>query len=203
MDKLTPQIISWLLLYRYYILFPIAVAEGPIITVFAGFLVSTGHFNFIVAYLVIVVADVIGDMLYYAVGRWGGRRGIRKWGHYFGVHDGRLPRLEEHFKKHPFKTLLSGKLAHGLGGIVLMVAGLAKMPFGQFLLYSLVLTVPKSLILLTLGYYFGSAYGQVSSWLDVISISVLVIALVLLLIYYIIPAVIRTYCKLKDLNGDL
>ena len=38
-------VISWLLAYRYAILFPLVIIEGPIVTILAGFLASLGQFN--------------------------------------------------------------------------------------------------------------------------------------------------------------
>src|SRR6185295_20205952 len=59
--------------YKYLVIFPIAVIEGPIIIVISGFLVYMGFLNVYVAYVVLVVADTIGDSLYYLVGKYWGR----------------------------------------------------------------------------------------------------------------------------------
>jgi len=193
-----PQLIAWLLHYRYFILFPLAVVEGPFITLVAGFLVSIGQIDFLVAYGVIVGGDLVGDTLYYALGRWGGRKLIKRWERKAGLTESKLEKLESHFKRHPAKTLVLGKLAHGLGGPFLAAAGLAKMPYGEFLLVNLLATVPKSLILLALGFYFGSAYAQVTRYLDAIGIVMLVVVLVLICVYFIMPYVIRRFFQIKD-----
>ena len=62
----TPDaVIAILINYGYFLLFPIAVLEGPIISVIAGFLVLQGYFNILLVYAVMVVADLTGDFLYY------------------------------------------------------------------------------------------------------------------------------------------
>ena len=41
----TATVLTWLLAYRYVILFPLVVIVGPIVTILAGFLASLGQFN--------------------------------------------------------------------------------------------------------------------------------------------------------------
>ena len=127
----TATVIGWLLAYRYVILFPLVVIEGPIVTILAGFLASLGQFNLFICYPLIVVADVIGDLFMYAQGRWGGKPAVERWGHHFGIKPEIIVRLEEHFKKHPGKTLIFGKISHFFGGPVLIAAGMARMPLSE------------------------------------------------------------------------
>src|SRR4030043_408463 len=44
------QIIAWLAKYKYFVLFPFAVLEGPIVTVIAGYLSSMNLLNFWIVY---------------------------------------------------------------------------------------------------------------------------------------------------------
>jgi membrane protein DedA with SNARE-associated domain len=193
----TTQYIEWVLEFKYPLLFPIAVFEGPIITIVAGFLVSLSKMNFLAAYVVIIIADLTGDVLYYVFGRSGGRRLVEKWGIRFGITPEHLERIENHFKHHPGKTLLMGKVAHGLGGFFLTAAGLAKMPFGRFLFYNFVPTVFKTLLLLSIGYYFGNAYVQINKYLNTTATVFLLLGLLLAAIYFIIPIIMRSKFRIK------
>lgn len=103
------QIIGWLVVYRYFILFPVMVLEGPIITIIAGFLSSLELLNPFLVYAVVVIADLFGDFVYYAIGRWGRKNFINKWGKYIGLSAAKIIRLESHFEKHTRKTLIFGK----------------------------------------------------------------------------------------------
>ena len=126
------------------------VVEGPFVTVLCGFLASIGEINLLLAYAIIVIADVTGDSLYYAFARFGGRMWVKRWGHYVGITPARVESLEKHFKNNPGKTLVFGKVAHGLGGPVLVAAGLSNMPYPKFLLINIVASIPKSLLLILL-----------------------------------------------------
>jgi membrane protein DedA with SNARE-associated domain len=191
------QYIEWVLQFKYPLLFPIAIIEGPIVTVLAGFLVSLSKINVFAAYFIIVAGDLVGDTLYYVFGRSGGRRLVKKWGNKFGIPLEKLERIENHFKKHPAKTLVIGKAAHGLGGFFLTAAGLAKMPYGRFLLYNFIPTIFKTLLLILLGYYFGNAYSQISKYLDETALIVIIFSFSLVVLYFIIPMIIKWRFRIK------
>jgi len=175
------QISQLLIAYKYLILFPIVVIEGPIATVISGFIASLGYMNFVIAYLVIVAGDVTGDCLYYAMGRFGREHFVERWGKYIGLNPQRVIHVEKHFDKHGSKTLFIGKMAHGIGSIFLVAAGLARMPFSKFVSANLIATFVKSLVLIMIGYYFGEAIKKINSvfeFMGAISISVgLVVAI--------------------------
>jgi len=65
------EVFKWIVCYKYLVLYPIMVFEGPIITIIAGFFVSIGHLNGPAVFMVLIVGDVTGDSLYYTIGRWG------------------------------------------------------------------------------------------------------------------------------------
>ena len=182
------RIISLIAGYKYWLLFPIAVIEGPIITVIGGFLSSAGVLSFWISYLVIVSGDVVGDALYYALGRFGGMPLISRYGRYININPERLEYVEQHFDAHGGKTLLFAK-TQAWGSLILVSAGIIKMRFWKFISWNAAGTAVKTLILLLLGYYFGAFYNLINHYLGVaaaISAAVFVIGL-LIYIFIIRP----------------
>ena len=178
------QIIFGLIKYKYLILFPIVVLEGPIITVIAGFLSSLNYLNLFIAYAVVVCADIAGDCIYYALGYWGREKFIKKCGHYIGISNARVIRLENHFDNHSGKTLFLGKISHGIGGVFLFAAGLAKMPFSKFIWFNFIATVIKSMALILIGFYFGEAITKINSFFELVGTIFLGIGIAAILIYF-------------------
>ncbi len=172
------QILPPLIHYRYILLFPIMVVEGPIITIIAGFLVSLGSLDFPITYAVAVTADLAGDTLYYLVGRFGANRVVDRWGKYLAVSWEQIDKLKRHFERHVGRTLLMGKLTHGAGGLILLAAGVAEVPYLLFFWFNLLGTLPKSLVLLLVGYYFGHGYQSINRYLN--EVALLTICLVML-----------------------
>lgn len=185
------QIYEIFLQYRYFIIFPIIVIEGPIASVIAGFLVAQEILNFYLIYFIILTGDLAGDIAYYALGRWGRNGMISKWGKYLGISEEKVTNLDQHFKNHSGKTILLGKLSHGIGTIFIVAAGMAKMPFRNFLYWSTLGTIPKSLLLLLIGYFFGSALARINTYFDYVAIGSFGLAGLLVLGYYLFIKFIR------------
>jgi len=160
------QILLWLTAYKYLALFPLAVAEGPIITVIAGFFVSLGYLNFWLAYIIIIIGDLAGDALHYSAGRFGGREFIDRWGRFIGINKEKLKAIEAQFAKRGNKLLFAGKMMQGVGGIFLIAAGVIKMPFIKFITANTLATFIKSFLLLLIGFYFGHALSTINTFLE-------------------------------------
>jgi membrane-associated protein len=196
---LLQHIILLLTAYKYLFLFPVVVVEGPIITVIAGFLSSLGIFNIFIAYGVVVVGDIAGDIAYYELGYYGRQRFVTRWGRFLGITLERLEQLEKHFEKHSGKTLLIGKLSQGIGGAVLLAAGMAKVPFRKLVLYDFIPTLPKSIILLLIGYYAGESYVKISSYFDYAAIGTIVASVIFIVVYFMMGRVSKKYAG-RDTN---
>lgn len=175
------HITSWLIQFGDFAIFPLVMIEGPIITVIAGSLCALGILNLFFTYFVIVIADLTTDCLYYSAGRYGGKRFIDRYGHFFGINLSQVTKLKNHFDTKGGQTLFLGKVSHGIGGVFLVAAGLTKMPFKRFLWYNFLATLVKSIALLLIGYFFGTAIMQINSFFKffaAISICLLMVAVV-------------------------
>ncbi len=168
--------LSFLEHYKYFLIFPVVVLEGPIITVIGGFLVYLGKLDGPLTFLLLVIGDLLGDVLHYVLGRvWKNAKWFKKVAGFFGYNDAKEKTIENHFEKHAGKTIMGAKLSHGIGGFVQIVAGIAKVPFWKFFNYSLIMTIPKSLGLFFLGYYLGSSYLRIDDYMDYIAYFVVLV----------------------------
>ena len=172
-----------LLQYKYWILLPIAILEGPIITIIAGAAISFGYLGWWPSIVIISAGDIIGDVGHYYIGDWGGEPFIRRWGKYLGIKEKHVVSLENILNGHPGKSLLLGKLAHGVGGALLIAAGLVKMPMGKFLYWNTVGTIPKTIGLLVVGFYFVNAITNINSILDVVASATVIIVVVAIFVW--------------------
>src|ERR1700743_2846911 len=57
--------------YGYAVILPIAVIEGPAMAMVAGALAAAGELNPYSACILLILADLVGDALYYGLGRFG------------------------------------------------------------------------------------------------------------------------------------
>lgn len=156
------------------LLLPLAVVEGPIVSVVAGWLARLGLLPLGWAYAVLVLGDLIGDALHYAVGRSGARFLPARWRVRFGLAGAGAGQLARHFGESGGRTLVVAKLTHSLGFAALIAAGAARMPLGAFMWYNLLATLPKSMAFLMLGYGLGHASVLIDSWIWRVSLVLLV-----------------------------
>ena len=171
---------AWVGHHDYALLFAASVAEGPLVTVAAAVLASQGLLNLAAAYATVVLGDLAGDALYYAAGRWLlGRLPLR------GARTSRLRRrvdaLRGYLLEHPGRVLLFGKLTHSAGFAVLLAAGAARLRPERYMLYNLLGTLPKSALLMLVGYFCGRFYENLRGDLRVAGAAGLVLAVLGLL----------------------
>ncbi len=177
----------------YALLFPVAVIEGPIITVVAGFLGANHIVNIYIVYFIMAAGDVTGDCLYYALGRFGGRRFLDRWGHFFGFSTEKIASMESHYRKHSGKTILLSKITHGIGPVFLVAAGASGVSFRQFIAYSSLGAFPIALILMLIGYFFGQAYMSISRYLDWFGFAASGIAILIFIGYRLLVRAAKRY----------
>ncbi len=178
------RLVALLSQYGYEVLFPIAVFEGPAATLIAGALVATGQLNGYTAFGVLVVADLVGDAFYYALGRWGHSRVLEQLGKRLGLTPEKLAPLEERFRRHDWKLLLVGK-TQALGSLVLYFAGAIKMPFGRFMAWNLLATGPKTALFELAGYFLGETILHSRKYIDEVTVVSFGVALLLLVLYWL------------------
>jgi membrane protein DedA with SNARE-associated domain len=149
--------------YGYFFLFAAAVVEGPIITVLGAFLAAQSIFNVYIVYIVVVLGDLIGDLLYYGAGRLGRFGLIERLAKRMGLATTSFKQLELYFENHGATALFYAKYTQ-TGIIALPAAGAARMPIAMFLLYNILATLPKSLGLVLVGYFLGREYQAIDRY---------------------------------------
>ena len=194
----TGAIIALIIKYKYLIIFPIAVLEGPLIAIVAGFLAYSGYLNVIAVVLLLVFADLVGDSFYYSIGRFGRARFIHKYGRYIGINEERVASLEKQFEHHHWKIIAIGK-TQAIGSLILVAAGIARAPFRKFLWYNLFATIPKTILFVLIGYFFGHGYQTITTLSDSIGLISIFMSIALIVFY----VVFKWHLKRKShLNGQ-
>ncbi|MFA5272648.1 MAG: hypothetical protein WC353_00635 [Candidatus Peribacter sp.] len=177
--------IALLLAYRYWILFPLALVEGPMVSIIAGLLVSQGIFALVPAYTIIFLGDSLPDTLYYIAGRLSHKGNfLKRYGHRFGITEHRLAALEYLWQHHTVKSVMISKWAYGLSTVLLLSAGLVRLPSRKYFSYVVPLAMAQSAALLALGYFFGSSYLVISKYIEGVGWIVTAGIVVFLVMYF-------------------
>lgn len=149
-----------ILQYRYWILVPLSLLEGPAIAFVAGTLATMGYFNMYFLAVLFFVRDVGLDLIYYAIGHYGAKTAfVRRMPHKIGITPGHLVRVQTLWEKKPFWTMFVGKISYGIASAFIIVAGMVKMPLKTFIKYGSIVAVLQYGSLLLLGYFLGASFG--------------------------------------------
>ncbi len=147
-------ILSLIDAYGYPILYVISTIEGPTITAFSGFLVAASLMSLVPTFLVLFAGDLTGDTLYYSAGRFGGRRLLARFGHRVTLTEERIEYYASRFRIHDWLLLIVAK-TQPLGTAIHFSAGMAKHSYLRFIFINAVISVPKTLVLMGIGYFLG------------------------------------------------
>jgi len=153
------QTVAWVVVHGYFIIFLVMCIEGPITTAAAGFAAALGFFNPWAILLISILGDIIPDSIYYFLGYISRFAIIEKIGSRMGLAHARIENLESKLKEHFGKTMVVLKLTPFVSTPGFMVVGYLRLSFLRFTGYSASITIPKSIIFLILGYFFGQLYN--------------------------------------------
>ena len=160
--------------YGLVLLVPLSILEGPIITVIASYGARLGYLNIYAVFSVCVLGDLIGDSALYWIGRSGDRWVPAKLRRRLWMGRAQTVKLVQHFRDQGGRTLILGKITHSAGFLVLLAAGAAEMPFGRFVLFNTMATLPKTAFFSVIGYTIGHAYASIDGYIGKVSAIILV-----------------------------
>lgn len=162
-------ILSAIASFGYGALFLATLVEGPVATVFGAFMASQALMHISGVFLIAVAGDLTGDVLLYGLGMTGRITTLPFCRRFYLRNAQQIRPLVAQFRTHPGRVLVTAKLTHAAGFIVLLSAGAARIPFWRFVGFNFLAALPKSAVLVLLGYVAGAAWAQINTWLWVFS----------------------------------
>ncbi|MCX6753664.1 MAG: VTT domain-containing protein [Candidatus Nomurabacteria bacterium] len=185
MEATLHNLALWLESSKYILLIIGTIIEGPVVMMVSGFLFGLGQFSLVPMYFALVFGDFIADIGWYCLGRFGTRHTIFKYGHFLGLTPKLLEMMEDRFHKYHQKILIISKLTMGMGFafIVLIVAGIFKVPFKNYVFLNLVGGFIWTALLVTIGYFVGNIFLIIPNSLKVVFVIFIFIAIIIGLRY--------------------
>jgi membrane-associated protein len=147
----------------YLVIFAVGIFEGPMLTALCGFLVTRGLLDLFLVYGIVVLGDMVGDTLHYALGRFGSNQLLS----FMKITSEKLEVAKRNFQTRNLTMISLSKLIHGVGVLGLVYAGVIRAPYRRYVLGCLTITLGQSLVLLLLGVSVGSMYMKVSAYLNI------------------------------------
>ncbi len=157
--------------YRYILIVPIALFEGPILMMVSGFLLKLGYFSFLPLYGLLMLGDLLGDVLWYSIGYFYGHAFIARFGKYVSITEEGVATVTKIFHRHHDKILIVSKITMGLGFalVTLVTAGMSKIPFRRYLTLNIIGQFFWTGALLAVGFFLGNFYLTMNTLLGDVS----------------------------------
>lgn len=139
-----------------FIPFPSEVVVPP-----AGYLAAEGNMNIVLVVLFATLGSLIGAIVNYVISLYVGRPIVYKFadskiGHLCLLNKEKIQKAESFFDEHGVIATLVGRLVPGVRQLISIPAGLAKMNFFKFCLYTVIGAGVWNIVLAMIGFYLHS-----------------------------------------------
>jgi membrane protein DedA with SNARE-associated domain len=152
---------------------------------FTGFNVARGHYSLIVATLVGVGGNLVGSWIAYGVGYFGRIELVERHGSKLHISPKHLATADRWFAQHGEITVLVTRMMPIVRTFISLPAGVARMPFWRFSLFTVIGCLPWVFALTLVGKEAGASWEDWKnrlSYLDYAFAALIVAAIV----YYVI-----------------
>ena len=165
---------------------------SELILPFAGFLVGEGvalepltgqPWTLLLVTLAGTIGATVGALIAYAIGYWGGRPLIMRWGRILRITPEDLDRIEGFFAKYGAAAAFFGRLIPVVRSLVSFGAGVGKMPLGQFILYTILGSLPFTFVLVYVGVQLGENWETIGATLKQFEYLILAILVLIALAF--------------------
>ncbi len=133
---------------------------SEIIMPFAGYLVSTGRFDLVLAATAGAIGCNLGSIVAYEIGKRGGRPMVEKFGRYVLIGPGELYLADRFFPRWGGAAILVGRMLPILRPFIAFPAGVARMKLIPFHLYTFIGSWPFCFLLAWVGMKLGTAWNS-------------------------------------------
>lgn len=176
---------SFIAHYGYAAVFLFAFLEACCVPIpsevtfgFAGVLAAQGHLNIAAVIVVGTVAELIGSLVSYGIGRVGGRPFVRRTGRYLLITSADIDRAERFFTGRGLWAVPVGRCLPVVRSFVSIVAGFAEVPPVLFAFLSLIGTAVWVTAISLIGYGVGSAWNRINHDISLAGYAIAAIAVI-------------------------
>jgi membrane protein DedA with SNARE-associated domain len=151
---------------------------------FAGFTVAEGTLSWVGAILSATLGSICGSLIGYAIGRWGGRPFVSRFGKYLLIDSEDLAWTDGFFQKRGSLTILIARFIPIVRHLISIPAGIARMKLLPFCLFTIVGAGLWNAFLTLCGFTLRRNWDAILRYSRVIDVVVLAL-LVLLVGWYV------------------
>jgi membrane protein DedA with SNARE-associated domain len=167
------------------------VIPSEIVLAYGGYLVSQGKISFVGAVIAGVIGGISAQWIIYWISRYGGRPFLKKYGKYLLIKEHHIDKAEQWFNRYGTGVIFTARFIPVVRHAISIPAGIARMSFIKFTLYTGLAAIPWSILFLFLGQQLGANWGQVNQIAKPYIHWIVIGAVVLTVLYFVFNLVKR------------
>ncbi|AFY66987.1 DedA family protein [Geitlerinema sp. PCC 7407] len=150
---------------------------GETITLVGGFLAGNDELNVWLVLLSAIAGAIVGDSCGYWIGRWGGWPFLLRLGKIFRIQEEQIAEGRRQFSENAAKAVFLGRFIALLRIFAGPLAGIAQMPYRQFLLYNAAGAALWASVMVGVSFFIGQVLPleEVISWVARFAIAAFVL----------------------------
>jgi membrane protein DedA with SNARE-associated domain len=150
------------------------VFGGALATTTFAAVLGVAKLNFVAVAVDGAVANLVGSWVAWGVGYAGGRPLIDRWGRYVLLRRREIDRAHDWFDRHGEAAVFFSRLLPVVRTFISLPAGVVRMPFWRFSVFTFLGCLPWTFALTAAGYLLGRSWHSVETYFRPISIAVAV-----------------------------
>jgi membrane protein DedA with SNARE-associated domain len=153
----------------------VAPVPSEAVMPFAGFLWARGLMSPWLIIFSSTLGSIIGSLISYYIGKWGGRLFVEKYGKYFLLNQHHLEITENFFSRYGAKAIFFSRFIPVVRHLISLPAGAGKMNIFKFCVYTIVGAGIWNSFLTYLGYYLGTRWDEIRKYSEVLDIIIIIL----------------------------
>jgi len=163
----------------------IEIIPSEIVLAYGGYLVYKGDISFVVAVICGTIGAILQQWLLYAIGRFGGRPFLDRFGKYLHLKPKHIDKAESWFEKYGPFIVFTGRFVPVMRQAVSIPAGMARMNLWKFTWLTTLASIPWSILFVWLGKSLGDNWEKIDEKAAPYVQPVILVALALLIAFFL------------------
>ncbi|MCD5407060.1 MAG: DedA family protein [Desulfotomaculum sp.] len=138
---------------------------GSLMVIMAGFLIQRGSLNFFDVILAVLIGHLLGTTIAYFIGRHWGQPFFKKYGRYLNITPKKFEKGQHWLEHSAAAFVIGGRFLPTIGNITPYIAGISKLKFMWFLIYSIIFLLLWGTFNITLGFVFSHSWQKASEFI--------------------------------------
>lgn len=159
----------------------IIIIPSELILATGGILASQGIFSFFNAFLVGLFGSVFCAIIIYAMGYFGGRPFVEKFGKYFFMKKEDIDKADKWFTKYGMFAAFIGRNFPIIRTFISLPIGMTRLSFTKFLLYTTLGSIPWTFAFVYVGYSLGNNWLLLSHYTSRLKVPILILLCLLII----------------------